>query len=178
MKVFSRTLPAMIAIALSAVSITGCAQKKEAMPEAVPPKTEQPVAVQPEIVRVKKEQSEGCRTCHGPDATGGAGDFTAIYEEPKSHHPVGVRYPAAEVNSNFVQPPGRYKDVAFFDRNGNGKPDRDEVVLFGASGEATVECASCHWEHGGAHTMERDPARLYLRVENAGSALCVTCHQF
>jgi len=172
----TKFLPAIFAMMLLGLSVPGCAQKKEVQPEAVPPKVEQPVPA--EVVRVKKVQSEGCRDCHGPAAVQGASDFSAIYDEPRSHHPVGIRYPGTQGKPNFAQPGGRRDDVAFFDRNGNGKADRDEVMLFGAPGEATVECASCHWEHGGAHAMDKDTAKLYLRVENVGSALCTICHQY
>ncbi|MBK3515884.1 cytochrome c3 family protein [Carboxylicivirga marina] len=42
--------------------------------------------------------------------------------------------------------------------------------LFGANGSRTVECASCHDPHGVAGVPS------LLRVSNAGSALCLECH--
>lgn len=42
-------------------------------------------------------------------------------------------------------------------------------LLFGSNGSRTVECASCHDVHGTANPS-------LLRVNNAASALCLTCH--
>ena len=118
-------------------------------------------------------QAVDCRTCHAPDGATGARDFSHIYAKPSSHHPVGVKYSAA-LNSN--QPNGQSAGVIFFDRNGNGLPDADEIQLFGESGAATVECASCHREHGNAPAGAS--GNFYLRVDNTGSALCITCHSY
>jgi len=43
------------------------------------------------------------------------------------------------------------------------------VRLFGASGSATVQCASCHNPHDATNTS-------FLRDTMAGSALCLNCH--
>ena len=122
-----------------------------------------------------KVQSEVCRSCHVPNGTAGAKDFGEIYAHPRSHHPVGVVYPDGSIADQKFNPPNRYTaDIAFFDRNGNHRADSNEVQLFGAKGEATVECASCHAEHGNGH-----PALpgTHLRVDNRGSGLCLTCHR-
>jgi predicted CXXCH cytochrome family protein len=119
-------------------------------------------------------QSESCRSCHSPDGAAGAKDFSSIYNNPKSHHPVGVKYPiGSEANQKFKLPNRQTTDIAFFDRNSNGQPDNDEIQLFGMYGEVTVECASCHKKHGSGLPAAGD---TYLRVDNAGSALCTTCH--
>ncbi len=128
-------------------------------------------------------QGGDCRACHsanghGTNGTTGARDFSAIYANPGSHHPVGVRYPpASQAEPKFQMPDSRNDVAAFFDRNGNGQPDNDEVVLFGANGAMTVECASCHREHGSSRSPGGTAADPYLRVENANSALCMTCHR-
>lgn len=124
------------------------------------------------------EQSATCRSCHSPGGAAGASDFSPIYASPKSHHSVGVEYPqSAQSGSNFKQPDGKVGNVAFFDRNGNGQPDSDEIQLFGAKGAAKVECASCHKEHGGQPAAGSKPTGAHLRVTNDNSALCVACHK-
>ncbi len=173
---YPRFLAAIFALTLFNLFLSGCAQQKEMTPEVVQPKVAQPVPVLPE--RVKKVQSDGCLNCHGPGADAIAEDFSDIFNNPKSHHPFGIRYPDAAVVSNFAPPNGQRGDVVFFDRNANGQPDSDEIVMYGASGEATIECASCHKEHGDTTSTEKDPERLYLRFENIDSALCTTCHQY
>ncbi len=153
-----RFLLALFAITLLNVSILGCAQQSFAQKGSA--------------------QNVDCRSCHVPNGAEGAKDFSSIYANPKSHHPVGVKYPlSAKDDPNFKLPNGQSADVKFFDRNGNGQPDRDEIMLFGTNGAVTVECASCHKEHGSPPVSGNAPADLYLRVANVGSALCITCHR-
>ena len=121
-------------------------------------------------------QNVDCRSCHAPDGASGTKDFSAIYAKPLSHHPVGIEYPAG--NQGFRTPDGQGVDVTIFDRNGNGQPDDDEIQLFGESGVATIECASCHREHGNTPAPVNAPANSYLRFDNTGSALCTTCHSY
>lgn len=151
-------LLALCAITLLDVSMSGCAQN--------------------EYVQNRSAQNVDCRSCHAPNGTAGARDFSSFYANPKSHHPVGVRYPlAAESDSNFKLPNGQGTDSVFFDRNGNGQPDGDEIQLFGANGAVTVECASCHKAHGSSPESGNASAGPYLRFDNVGSALCITCHR-
>jgi len=158
-----RILPALCAITLLNASIQGCTQTSFA---------------QKENVQQVNAQSEGCRSCHAPNAAGGARDLSPFYVNPKSHHPVGVNYPASALDdSKFKLPNGRSADIAFFDRNGNAQPDNDEIQLFGANGAVTVECASCHIEHGSSPVSGNKHPGFYLRVANVGSALCLTCHR-
>lgn len=44
-------------------------------------------------------------------------------------------------------------------------------MLFGTAGSKTLECASCHDVHN-----TNTAASYLLRKDNAGSALCLTCH--
>jgi hypothetical protein len=192
----TRILFAFFAAALIGVTIPGCVPKQEIKPEPVPPPAvAQPVVPppEPEVLRPVNPQSAVCRSCHAPNAAAGAKDFSAIYDKPKSHHPVGVEYPRSirlienksgeskpgesKSGTNFKQPNGQVAGVAFFDRNGNGLPDNDEVQLFGADGPVMVECASCHSEHGRLPATGKVSAKgYYLRVDNAKSALCEVCH--
>ena len=145
---------ALFAIMLFGVAIPGCAQKSFAQ---------------------KGSAKDDCLSCHAPGKV--AADFSAIYADPKSHHPVGVRYPSgAHAAPGFKLPNGRGAGIAFFDNNGNGQPDGDEIQLFGANGTAAITCASCHREHGTAPSPANAPVGSYLRVNNTGSALCTTCH--
>lgn len=159
----TRFMSALFAIALLNVSILGCAQKS---------------FTQKEKVQNGNAQSEVCRSCHAPNAAAGAKDFSPIYANPKSHHPVGVIYPiGSNANQNFKLPNRQSTGIAFFDRNSNGQPDSDEIQLFGMNGEVTVECASCHQEHGSSPVSGNGHPDFYLRVANVGSALCITCHR-
>ena len=123
-------------------------------------------------------QHDDCRTCHVANLAPGAKDFSSIYADTSSHHPVDVKYPAGgkNVHPEFNQPDRRRNNISFFDRNGNGQADSDEVQLFEKNGVATLECASCHRPHGNVPAPFGAPANFYLRVDNIGSALCITCH--
>ena len=120
-------------------------------------------------------QPTDCRSCHAPGATSGARDFSHIYRSPAQHHAVGLKYPA-DTNDGFHRPNGSGSGLTFFDSNGNGQPDRDEIRLFGTGNAATVECATCHQEHGAPNSPASAARKYYLRVDNARSALCATCH--
>ncbi|MGA7750059.1 MAG: cytochrome c3 family protein [Gallionella sp.] len=189
-----RFLPAPFAITLLALTIQGCMQKNIVQNVPVPqsvnstqytPAPQDMDAAQywntPHMWYAQQNrhaQSDDCRSCHATNGAMGAKDFSAIYANPGSHHPVGVKYPlAAQADPNFQIPDSWNGVVAFFDRNGNGQPDSDEVVLFGTKGAVTVECASCHREHGSPHSPGGTPTDSYLRVANTGSELCITCHR-
>jgi hypothetical protein len=123
-------------------------------------------------------QSRDCRSCHVKNGPPGAKDFSQIYANQKSHHPVGVAYPVSGQDTVTIDTSKEQAGavVGFFDRNGNGRPDGDEVILFGSNGALMVECASCHREHGAGAPSAGTQHRWYLRVENGGSELCLTCH--
>ena len=124
-------------------------------------------------------QNVDCRSCHTPNATSGARDFSQIYAKPSSHHAVGIKYPAVlNAKPNFTQPNGRSTGVAFFDRDSNGQPGNDEILLFGAGDTVTVECASCHKKHGNTQAPADATRNHYLLVDNTGSALCIICHSY
>jgi hypothetical protein len=152
------SLPALFAFTLLNMSILGCAQN--------------------EYTKKVLDQNVDCRTCHSPKGIAEARDFSLIYANPKSHHPVGVSYPlGSNAYPNFRQPDGQDADIAFFDRNGNGRPDIDEIQLYGTNVMVTVECASCHKPHEDSLESGNSPNDPYLRFDNARSALCLTCHR-
>ncbi len=124
-----------------------------------------------------------CAACHNPTGPLGtimptATDFTVfiIGTDLSNDHPVGIVFPTA--NTDFATTTGTQGNAKFFDRNGNGRMNKDEVRVY-ASGEGfEVECASCHDPHGvptGGGGSANIPS--FLRVNNTNdSALCLTCH--
>jgi hypothetical protein len=123
-------------------------------------------------------QNVDCRSCHAANGVTGAKDFSLFYANPGSHHPVGVKYPlAAQGGSGYQLPNDQGDVVSFFDRNGNGQPDSNEVMLFDVNGAETVQCASCHIEHGNSPGSGTNRDDFYLRFANVGSAMCITCHR-
>ncbi|MEW5943490.1 MAG: hypothetical protein AB1710_06515 [Pseudomonadota bacterium] len=116
-----------------------------------------------------------CRNCHlGNDPAGKARDYSYIYSAPEKHHAVGVDYRASGPDAAFNPPTARRDNVSFFDTNGNGIPDADEIQLF----DAKIECASCHDPaHGVASPPSAAPRHpSYLRMPNDGSRMCMICH--
>jgi hypothetical protein len=123
-----------------------------------------------------------CMVCHAPGVGGalGATDFTAfvIGTDLRNDHPVGIRYPtAAGPGTDFQDPPRKEARLAYFDNNGNARADAGEIRLYNSGDGYEVECASCHDPHG---VPSAGPGSVFnptfLRVNNAGSAVCLTCH--
>ena len=124
-----------------------------------------------------------CLACHSSGAGivgAGATDFTAfaIGTDLRNDHPVGIRYPStAGAGSDFKDPPRKEARLAHFDKNGNSRADPNEIRLYNTGDGYEVECASCHDPHGvpsaGAGSVFNP---TFLRVNNAGSAVCLTCH--
>jgi len=120
-------------------------------------------------------QNIDCRSCHASGKS--AADFSVVYANAMAHHPVDIRYPlGSNENPNFNQPDGQSADTTFFDKNGSGLPDGDEIQLFSVNGAATITCSSCHKEHGTKQLPAIKPVDSYLRVKLAGSELCSVCH--
>jgi hypothetical protein len=113
-----------------------------------------------------------CTICHlDPPEDSTARDFSEYFAAPDRQHIVNVEYPAP-ANSDYRRPTMIDGDITFFDTNGNGVADADEVQLFGATGK--IQCASCHREHGDGTTTP-EPG-MYLRIINQNDALCRVCH--
>ncbi len=74
-------------------------------------------------------------------------------------HPVGFDYIAAAAADAEIQP----ATAAF----GNGTISD---YLFSSGTEEIMTCATCHDVH------EWGPGHMFLLVDNAGSALCLSCH--
>ena len=147
------------------------------------------------IATARAEYSD-CRTCHfATSLDDNAPDLTAYFVDP-GHHPVRVSYP---LRADYHQPGGSQPDILFFDRNGNGIPDADEIQIFSSIsttstttnmrsrslkappkstaeiGSWVIDCSSCHTEHG---TTAPDPTHKADYVRGAGGDrwFCTTCH--
>ena len=125
-----------------------------------------------------------CLSCHSPFAGTqglGATDFTAVAlgTDLSNDHPVGVPYrdPYVYPGVDYRAADATSKNMRFFDTNGNGRADPDEVRFYDTGTGYKVECASCHDPHGVPSRGKTGLFnRTFLRVTNDRSQLCLTCH--
>ena len=124
--------------------------------------------------------SKLCLSCHDGavaiDSFGGATGATKatgtvnLGSDLSNDHPIGFQYNAALVTGD----PG-LRAVSTAATIGTGNVGTIESkMLFGPTGAATVECASCHDVHNSTSGTAVE-AKL-LRITTASSALCTTCH--
>lgn len=129
----------------------------------------------------------------GANQTGGAikaGLITNIGTDLKNDHPIGIQYGGG--NITLASPSAATKDLDFKVATSqalgasrvwwvdtevapNGTRQKTDMMLYTrteAAGANTpepfVECASCHDPHTANST--------FLRISNAGSAVCLACH--
>ena len=94
-------------------------------------------------------------------------------------HPVGVGLPeSGPISADFNQPNVKIAGrVAFYDNDGDSRPDSNEIRFYYTGDGFEVECASCHDPHGvpsnGKGTVFNN---TFLRVSNNDSGVCMTCH--
>lgn len=113
-----------------------------------------------------------CTACHlDPAPDSAAKDYFDYFVDRQRQHSVEVDYPVT--SADYQRPTAIDADITFFDTNGNGIVDLDEVQLFGLTDK--VECSSCHREHG--DTLPAPLPNMYLRIANIGNALCGVCHK-
>lgn len=126
----------------------------------------------------------GCLACHSPfagSAGAGATDFTvfAIGTDLTNEHPVGVPYrdPNVTTGVDYRSADKVYRNMRFFDTDGDGRPDADEIRFYDSGNGYRVECASCHDPHG-VPAKGGGPLfnRTFMRIANDHSELCLTCH--
>ena len=123
-----------------------------------------------------------CMICHSPALGGaiGATDFTSfvIGTDLRNDHPVGVLFPnPAGAGTDFKDPPRKEARWAYFDTNGNSRADPNEIRLYNSGQGYEVECASCHDPHGVPSSGTGSVFNpTFLRVSNAGSGVCLSCH--
>ena len=125
----------------------------------------------------------GCMVCHSSSGTGtifpDATSFSVfvIGVDLTNDHPIGITFPVG--SSDFNQPTGTSSNgkMWFFDTNGNGRANTNEIRLYDTGDGFEVECASCHDPHG---VPSAGPGSqhlpTFLRVSNDGSGVCLTCH--
>ncbi|MGK7346405.1 MAG: cytochrome c3 family protein, partial [Candidatus Nitrospinota bacterium M3_3B_026] len=92
-------------------------------------------------------------------------------------HPVGVNLPDTNTY-DFKEPTATDGALKFFDGDGDGRADPDEVRFYDTGEGYEVECASCHDPHGvesAGPGSEFIPSFLRVNNNNA-SSLCLTCH--
>jgi predicted CXXCH cytochrome family protein len=115
--------------------------------------------------------SKLCLSCHDGtvalDSFGGSTGSTSLTGDASfgtdlsNHHPVSLTYDATLVAAD-----GELNAVTTTTSLGGTIA---EDLLFG-SGSDQLECASCHDVH------DRDENGMLLVIDNANSALCLTCH--
>lgn len=119
-----------------------------------------------------------CMTCHSPSGSaGGATDFSMFMlgTDLRNDHPVGVRFPTASTDFNTTT--GATALNTFFDKDGDGHMDKEDIRLYKTGTDFRVECASCHDPHGVPSGGAGSPFnKTFLRKTNDGSGVCLTCH--
>jgi len=119
-----------------------------------------------------------CNRCHATGNMWDIPDFRVfnIGTDLSDDHPVGVQLPDPAVY-DFNATTGTDGTLKFYDGNVNGRADTDEVRFYNTGDGYEVECASCHDPHG-APSAGVGSVRIasFLRVDNNGSTLCLTCH--
>ena len=101
--------------------------------------------------------SPNCERCH-PDFYGSSRRTLVIGTSLSNDHPVSFPYPTSGQIPGFHAPADQ--------SNGWGGISQNDVKLYAG----WMECGSCH----NVHSPDLKP---FLRKSNAGSALCLTCHQ-
>lgn len=127
-------------------------------------------------------EAAGCLACHSTDAGivgAGATDFKAfaIGQDLSNDHPVGIDLPPAGPTTDFKSPTGVRANIRWFDDDGDNRPDTNEIRFYDTGAGPRVECASCHDPHGVSPGGFGGLINAsFLRVNNQGSTVCLTCH--
>lgn len=133
----------------------------------------------------------GCLVCHSETGflPGTGPDFSMfnLGTDLRNDHPVGVTFPTTNgAGTDWNTPSGVQGSARYFDTAGgiSGKMDKVDIRVYGANqggavgaASPTVECASCHDPHGVPDPTNGNKFKpTFLRVNNVGSAVCLTCH--
>jgi len=124
--------------------------------------------------------SKLCLSCHdGTVAIDSFGTRTGTILMPTTSSTPGLTNPRLGTDLTNDHPIGFTYDSALVTADGNGNPFGAQLVVPASASKVVdgvplfnqkVECASCHNAHNNANGA-------FLRVSNAGSALCLKCHR-
>ena len=127
-----------------------------------------------------------CMSCHSVNGNQNDPNYIPTFDvfyigtDLRNDHPVGVTFPTTTgVGTDWRTPTGAKTvnglTTKFFDENGNTFMDKGDIRLYNTGEGPEVECASCHDPHGvtGSGGLFN---KTFLRKENTGSAVCLTCH--
>jgi predicted CXXCH cytochrome family protein len=107
----------------------------------------------------------------------------------RNDHPIGIQYGGFDPGAGQIDPDfknstnglqtavilGRDRWWVDTETTPNAVRDKTDMILYtrdnGGVDEPFVECASCHDPHRGSGT---NPS--FMRISNAGSAVCLSCH--
>lgn len=138
-----------------------------------------------------------------PDNSLAEGIITNLGKDLRNDHPIGIEYCGGGITSDPVTGAvaGSCNDgdfnstdlnaevintvpVFYVDTPGGtpAKREKTDIILYtrdfstvgGAANSPSVECASCHDPH--VESKDLDTQVAFLRVDQAGSQLCLSCH--
>jgi len=89
-------------------------------------------------------------------------------------HPISVPYPVG--GTAATNPASLILSTTTLSGTWAGASTIDDLLRT-TSGVAYVECGSCHDPHNGADSFIAGESVYFLRTSNAGSALCIGCHE-
>jgi len=129
----------------------------------------------------------GCTMCHSNTSLTGplnpyATNFDAfvIGTDLRNDHPVGIKYPSIGPGVDFNKYTSEFKNIAYFDDNGDGGLSKNEIRMYNTGDGYEVECASCHDPHGVPSSSPNakigEFTKSFLRIDNNESKVCQTCH--
>jgi hypothetical protein len=117
-----------------------------------------------------------CNRCHATDNMQGLAEFKVFLIGPDltNDHPLGVTLPDT-ATYDFKPTTATTAQADFYDVNGNGRLNPEDIRFYSDGANYRVECATCHDPHG-VTGVDGKFIPTFLRKSNAQSALCLTCH--
>ncbi len=146
----------ILAVTLASVMIVGCVQMGET-PEGY-------------------ESNDDCMFCHSRANAKTARALEDMYINTADHHPVEIVYPPQLKSDTFNVFNAKRGNKHYFDSNGNGKLDDDEIRLFeDGEGKIEITCSTCHREHEKSPVRMEEPDEDFLRGDSR--EFCHVCHR-
>jgi hypothetical protein len=115
----------------------------------------------------------------GRPSVAGATDFTRLQyrHRPAQRPPGGRPLPHRAGPGTDFKDPRRKERAGLLRQQRQQRADANEIRLYNTGEGYEVECASCHDPHG---VPSAGPGSTFnptfLRINNTGSAVCLTCH--